>query len=59
MQALNRHVERVFNLDRKNIDWESASGSGTNENTLRISRTRDETGEFRTGYPIFLTDSFA
>jgi hypothetical protein len=34
MRALNRHVERVFNPDRKETHWGSGSSRGTNEGLL-------------------------
>ena len=35
MRALNRHVERVFNPDRKETHWGSANSRGTNDHDAK------------------------
>jgi hypothetical protein len=34
MRALNRHVERVFNPERKDIHWGNGSLSATNDRVI-------------------------
>ena len=40
MRALNRHVERVFNPDRKETHWGSGSSRGTNVVARRAARVQ-------------------
>jgi hypothetical protein len=38
MRALNRHVERVFNSDRKDQHWDAGSWRGIDDNDLKALR---------------------
>jgi len=40
MRALNRHVERVFNPDRKDTHWESASWREIDSDALNLPESQ-------------------